>query len=154
MKILFLTHEGYNTNIVTTQVVKHCEALESGNLKFGIITVELNSKTRHLSARNYKRYISSDSPIIIKLFYGFNPYLPLNILINLCKLFKILKQVKDYDVIHARSDYTAFLCNLMRPQHKLSVIWDCRGDFIDELRLVAENNSLIVKLFIKFVLIP
>lgn len=154
MKILFLTHEGFNTNIITTQVIKHCESLETNTRKFDIITFELISKATYLSNKNYERYLLSNSQISLKLFFGFYPYLPFNIFINLYLLYKVFRKFKDFDVIHARSDYTTYLCNLLKPFHKLPVIWDCRGDFTDELLLVSQKKSFIIELYTKYVLIP
>ncbi len=143
MRALFITHEGFGNSIFRSQVIEHCESMRKNGIEFDILTYETFAKSYGSSLANVKEYLKWGE-VNISLKKAFNIYIPGSLLINLLILAKdILRHVKsnNYKFIHARADYTAFLCILLKPLHKLPVLWDCRGDSVDELKFATEKYS-------------
>lgn len=153
---LFITHEGFGSSIFRSQVIEHCESMRELGYDFDILTYETFKKAWHISLENAKDYRSKTKKEIY-LKKAANIYYPGSTFVNLLLLARDLiniKKVNSYKLIHARADYTAFLCILLKPLHKVPVVWDCRGDSVDELQFASEKLSKIFRLFINYFLIP
>ena len=141
-RALFISHEGITSTIFTSQVVEHAISMKDINIDFDILTYNTFSKTYQLSITNYVKLKKNYPNINILLKKGFNIYYPFSTIINLLKLFLFLIFKRNcYQFIHARSDYTAFLCILLKVFHKTPVYWDCRGDSLDELRSALKKKN-------------
>lgn len=129
--------------------------LEHGIL-FEILTYETFKKSRAASVSNFGDYVKwGRVPITLK--NAINIYLPGSTLINCFILAKDLLRLSrsgNYEFIHARADYTAFLCAILRPFHKLPVVWDCRGDAVDELKFSIEKYSWFARKILGTLLVP
>ncbi len=156
MKALFVTHEGFGNSIFRSQVIEHCESMNKNGVEFDVLTYETFSKSFEGSLANVKEYLKWGG---VNIFFrkAINIYLPASLLINLFILARdILKNTKtnNYKFIHARADYTAFLCILLKPLHKLPVLWDCRGDSVDELKFATEKYSSTIRAILFLLLLP
>ena len=155
-KGLFITHEGFGSSIFRSQVIEHCESLLDHDYDFDILTFDTFRKSRkesELNTRNYLRWGSRK----ITLKSAANRYFPFSTLANLFFLWREMKklfQTQRYHFIHARADYTACLCVLLRPLHKLPVVWDCRGDSVDELKFSLEQFSWGYRAILSVLLVP
>ncbi len=155
-KALFVTHEGFGSSIFRSQVIEHCESLVEHGFDFDILTFNIFGKSRKSSDSNLQKYLKWGSRRVI-LKNAANLYLPFSTLTNLFLLWRELKKLfhtQQYDFIHARSDYTACLCVLLKPLHRLPVIWDCRGDSVDELKFSLIRFSRIPRTILYVMLIP
>lgn len=152
---LFILHEGIGNSIFTTQVLEHVKYMKKHSIEIDILTFETLKKQRHITLNNYNR-IKKDSPeITIFLKKGINQFFIFGGIYNLIVLyFFLFKNRKKYSFIHSRADYTTFLNILIKKFIKLPIIWDCRGDSLDELRLSLKDKSPIVKLYGLLYLIP
>lgn len=156
MKALFITHEGFGDSIFRSQVIEHCESMKEHGIDFDVLTYETFKKSSKGSLRNFKEY-SKWGKLNILLKNAMNIYMPGSTLFNLLILARdILKNIKSnqYQFIHARADYTAFLCILLKPLHKLPVLWDCRGDSVDELKFSIEKYSVCIRAILQLLLLP
>jgi hypothetical protein len=150
--VLFITHEGFLSTIFQSQVLEHCSYINKefdNEIQIDVLTYEVFSSQYIESCKNLERFKSgSEYKESYKIFLekGFNIYYPLSLFLNLYLLYKFLKE-KNYSVIHARSNYTAFLCVLLRPVHRAKVVWDCRGDEYSELKQILKKKSKFVQLY-------
>ena len=155
-KVLFITHEGFGSSIFRSQVIEHCESLLYHGYDFDILTFDTFRKSRKESELNIQNYLRWGSrKITLKI--GVNKYFPFSTLANLFFLWREIKkllQTQQYHFIHARADYTACLCVLLRRFHKLPVVWDCRGDSVDELKFSLEQFSWAYRAILTVLLVP
>lgn len=156
MKALFITHEGFGDSIFRSQVIEHCESMKANGFDFDVLTYETFTKSFARSLSNLNAYLKGGT-LNIFLKRAANIYMPGSSLINLFILARdIQRNLKSnqYKFIHARADYTAFLCVLLKPFHKLPVLWDCRGDSVDELKYATEKYSSSVRALLYLLLMP
>jgi hypothetical protein len=155
VRYLFLMFEGIGSTIFNSQVAVHVNEMNKNNLKFDILSFETWRKQWKKSNENLILYKNNNSNLNIKLSKGINIYLPLLNLMNVFLfLYYIYPKRKDYKLIHARSDYAAFISIITRPLHKLPVIWDCRGDSVDELRYSFDKKNILLRLISLVYLLP
>lgn len=156
MRGLFVTHEGFGNSIFQSQVIEHCKSMKSVGVDIDILTYEVFRKAWSVSATNAAKF-QKNGYLTLWLKKAVSIYAPFSTLINLLILaidINRLANFKRYKFIHARADYTAFLCTLLKPIHGLPVIWDCRGDSVDELNFAIEKFSPPIYLLLYFCLIP
>jgi glycosyltransferase involved in cell wall biosynthesis len=155
-KALFVCFEGFGNSIFQSQVVEHCESMKDKGFDFTVVTFEPFKKSWVDSQNNLNKYKKRG---ILKIFLSrcVNIYWPMSTLINLLLLlFAIKKNIKisDYEFIHARTEYSAALCLLLKPLHRIPVVWDCRGDQVDELLLATEKFTTIIRLALLLAFLP
>lgn len=156
MKVLFVTHEGFGNSIFRSQVIEHCESMKELGFDFDVLTYETFKKNRGVSFSNLLNFSkSSNLKVLLKL--GFNIYKPFSMILNLFLLINDIKKfqkINPYALIHARADYSALLCSLLKPFHKLPVVWDCRGDSVDELKFALEKFGFLPRVILYLALVP
>lgn len=146
-KALFILHEGIGSTIFNSQVLEHSKGMKELGVEFDILAFDTLKKTWELSNNNLLKIKQTNPDVNIILKKGMNIYYPFSLFYNLISLlFFFIKNKEVYSFIHARADYTAFLCILSKPFHKLPVYWDCRGDTVSELKDSLSRKSNIIKL--------
>jgi hypothetical protein len=153
-KCLFVLHEGIGSTIFNSQVLEHSIGMKNYEFDIDILSYNTFSKSWNLSKANHS-YINQTLPNIkLFLFKALNIYNPFSYLYNsILLIIFFLKNKNVYKLIHARADYTAFLCILTKPFHKLPVIWDCRGDSISELQDSLSRKNIVVNFFGNFIFV-
>jgi hypothetical protein len=145
---LFITHEGFGNSIFRTQVIEHCLSMAQDGVSFDVLTYETFPKHWPTSLSNLRSFEQAARGLAITLRRAAFIYLPFSTLINMALLCVHVAQMRGsrrYHFLHARSDYTAFMCVLLKPFHGLPVIWDCRGDSSDELDFSLANKNPLVR---------
>tara|TARA_Y100000385_G_scaffold290653_1_gene364753 strand:- start:1154 stop:2329 length:1176 start_codon:yes stop_codon:yes gene_type:complete len=149
---LFVTHEGIGSSIFRSQVLEHCISMKKLGYNLDILTYEIFSSNWNNSVINLKKYSKLCSINLKKAIWIYYPFSELfNLFILIIDLFK---SKKTYHFIHARADYTAFLCIILKPFHHLPVVWDCRGDSVDEMKFSSSKYNLFIRLYFKLLIIP
>lgn len=147
MNALFVTHEGIGNSIFRSQVLEHCADMRMYDVKFDILVYNGYRKLWTTSLRNHQVY-QELYPGTIFLKKGLSIWTPFSFLYNAIHFIVFLKRNKfRYDYLHARTDYSAFISLLSYPVHRIPVIWDCRGDSLDEIKLAVSNAKTIVRMF-------
>lgn len=145
-KGLFVLHEGVGSTIFTSQVMEHAACMRQQGLTLDVLTFETFKRERPASQRNLARIAQNYPGVEIALRFGMNIYLPLSSLVNAVLLLRhLLARRGQYAFLHARADYTAFLCLLTKPLHGVPVVWDCRGDAVGELRDALSRRSRLLR---------
>lgn len=145
---LFITHEGFGNSIFRTQVIEHCLSMEKDGVAFDVLTYETFPKHWPISLSNLRTFERLTRGLAIVLRRAAYIYFPFSTPINMALLGRDIakmKRIGSYHFLHARSDYTAFMCVLLKPFHRLPVVWDCRGDSSDELDFSLANKNLLVR---------
>lgn len=155
-RAIFLTHEGIGNSIFRSQVMEHCHSMSNYGYSFDILVYNTFKKTWLTSLNNYTNYTNSfEVKIVLKKALWI--YLPFSFLPNLfilaLDIYK-LKKNNNYSFIHARADYSAFLAIILKPFHGLNVVWDCRGDSIDELIFNSKKFNFLIRNLIRMMLLP
>ncbi len=155
MKVLFITHEGIDSSIFNSQVLIHAKTMKSLGVEIDILTFNTNKKTKNLSLDNLKKLQLSYPDINIILKNGLNIFYPFATIYNsIVLLFFFINNKKEYKLIHARSDYTTFVCCVTKFIHQKKIIWDCRGDSLNELQDSLANKNNFIKIIGYIYLIP
>ena len=142
MKALFLMHEGVGDSIFESQVLGHCNSMFLHGVSFDVLTYDLFRKSWCASSRNRLKFASQLTGGDIILKKGLNLYIPFAAIVNAFLLIHFFcVSGRKYELIHARTEYSAFIAILAFPFHRRPIIWDCRGDSQDELSLAFENKS-------------
>ncbi len=154
-RALFILHEGVGSTIFNSQVLEHVKDMANFNLTIDILSYDTFEKSWELSQKNLQKTIEKHPNIKITLKKAANIYMPFSSVYNLVLLISFLtKHRRKYDFIHARADYTAFLCILAKPFHRLPVYWDCRGDAVDELKDSLSRKGKLVRRIGNVYLVP
>jgi hypothetical protein len=151
-KGLFVLHEGIADTIFNSQVLEHVISMKSLGIDFDILSFNTFNKSWNQSNYNFESIKKKYPNLNIFLNKALNIYYPFSFLVNSIFLLRFLKN-KKYDFIHARADYTAFLCILTKPIHKINVLWDCRGASVDELKDSLSRKNSLIKIFGRFFLV-
>jgi hypothetical protein len=153
---LFISFDGIGSSIFDSQVSAHAKAMRELGVNLDIVAFEPFRKAWGVSRNNLYNNIKSSPEISITLIKASNIYLPLANIVNFfIVLFSIKKATKSnqYDFIHARSDYSAYICYLTQRFHKLPIIWDCRGDSVDELKdALSRKTNIFTRLYGKYLM--
>lgn len=153
-KGLFILHEGISSTIFNSQVLEHSKGLKKSGIEFDILSFDTLAKTWELSKNNLGKAKITHPDVNIKLIKAMNIYYPFSLFVNFILLVSFFKKnKKNYSFIHARTDYTTFLCILTKPFHNLPVYWDCRGDNVSELKDSLSRKNLFVRLIGNFYLV-
>ena len=120
---LFVLHEGIGSTIFRSQVLEHVVDMERVGIQMSILTFETFQKARKMSEMNRQRIVDKYKSTKVDLKFGMNIYLPFSTLVNAFLLARhLVLNRKEFSFIHARADYTAFLCLLTKPIHRLPVL--------------------------------
>ena len=147
MKVLFVSHEGIDSSIFNSQVLLHAQSLKDKGIEIDILSYNTNKKTKKISLTNFNKMKLDYPEIKIMLKQGINIFFPFAAFYN--SLFLILffiQNNKKYNIIHSRSDYSTFLCCATKIFHGKKIIWDCRGDSLNELEDTLVNKNFLLKI--------
>lgn len=151
---LFVLHEGVGSTIFTSQVLEHVLNMNRRGIRLEILTFETFRKARKISEKNLQFIAEKYKSVKVDLKTGMNIYFPFSTVINAITLARYLVRHRtEYSFIHARADYTAFLCLLTKPLHGLPVLWDCRGDAVGELQDSLSRHSRFLRVTLGIVLL-
>ena len=131
--------------------MEHAIGMKKLGIEFDILAYNTLKKTWVLSNENLSKFEKAKPEVDIILKKARNIYYPFSFIYNFILLLAFfIKNKKKYSFIHARADYTAFLCILTKPFHNLPVYWDCRGDSMSELKDNLSRKNILIRLVGKF----
>ena len=131
-RILFLMHEGVESTIFQSQVAVHALEMQELGYEIEIWTFETTLKSLGSSLRNVA-HAETLSTSRVRLLRGIYQFLPFSDLINaLVLLFHIRHSSQRFDLVHARTDYSASVYSYIARFVRAPMVWDCRGDSFHE----------------------
>lgn len=143
MNGIFILFEGVDSTIFASQVAQHAHDMGKNGARLRVLVLEPNRKNWQRSVRNKELIEGLYPDLQISLKPCVSLFLPFSMLINLFILahhFRRMSQADSVDFIHARADYCASLCVLLRLFFRIPIIWDCRGAAHAELKALLERK--------------
>jgi len=127
-KNLFLFFEGLATNVIDSQVLTHCKNMKKIGVEFEIWAFACNDELYKNSLERIE-YAQELSECEVKVFKGIRPAYPFSERLNTSIVKNNIKKYNiQFDLIHARTDYSAHVASQVTDDF----IWDCRGDALAE----------------------
>jgi len=146
MKLLFIFFEGLPSTVIESQVFLHCKELKKIDINCEIWTFAWNKELYKDSLKKLDR-AKEISGCEVKVLKGIRPAYPFSEVINSFILKYSLKKFNySYDLIHARTDYSAAVVSYVTK----NFIWDCRGDVEAEFEAKFNSKNKILIAYKKY----
>jgi hypothetical protein len=128
-KGLYVLFEGLWDTVIDSQVLLHAREMK----EHSIVDFEIWSFAcfDDLYEKSLARMGEAEdlSRCLIRVFRCVRPAMPFSCIRNAFLLYKNIRKFKpEFDLIHARTDYSAAVCSYLKFFTKFDLIWDCRGD--------------------------
>lgn len=141
-RVLFLMHEGVGSTIFHSQVAVHALEMKRLGVDVEIWTYETARKSREQSRRNLEA-LANLGDVRVRLRSGAYVFLPGSAIVNAAVLWRDLRRARGrFDVIHARTDYSASVYSYLSRVVGVPMVWDCRGDAYPETVEALERRRL------------
>lgn len=138
---LFVVFHEIAPTIFESQIAVHVDEMRAIGVEMEVWVFARDLKSYELS-RKRAPALAARHGVIIRVFRGFYFGLMMADPVNAWRLWLALRKGSFAPCfIHARTDYSAFICGLLRLFFGYELIWDCRGDVIAEQRLAHADPS-------------
>jgi hypothetical protein len=152
---LFVLHEGIPNTIFRSQILEHVNDMERKGFNIDILSFNTESKIWDISESNLKDIQRTYPNLSIVLKKGVNIYIPFSRFLNfILFVYFIWINKKKYSFIHARANYSAFLSLFTKLIFHIPVVWDCRGDSVDELKDALYRKGGLINWIGMLILLP
>lgn len=146
-KILLILFEGLPGTVIDSQVLLHArEMARLGIAEFEIWTFACS---RALYRRSCAAQVRAQelAGCSVRVFRGVRPAVPGSVVLNgLLAAAAMLRFRPQFDIMHARTDYTAAVCAILKRWRRFVLIWDCRGDSVAEFAERFKPRRLIPRI--------
>jgi hypothetical protein len=140
-RVLFLMHEGIPATIFQSQIAVHAVEMKELGFDVEIWTYETTLKSAADSRRNLAQ-LASIGTLQVRLLRGMYVFLPCSDLVNAMILrWHLWLSRARFDLVHARSDYSAAVYSWIARGVGLPMLWDCRGDAYPETEQALEVHG-------------
>jgi len=131
--ILLILFEGIPPTVVNSAVFDHARSLsEAGAARFEIWSF-CSSSAVFRTSRVKLQEVRERSGSKVRLLPGIRPGLPYSVAFNARLIqFALAQSGMRPSLIHARGDYVAAVCAVVRQRYGIPLLWDCRGDCVAE----------------------
>lgn len=133
-RVLLTFFEGLTETVIDSQVLRHVRLMQGADIAdFEIWALPWDPNTRDLSlARQAEAQRRADCPI--RILPGIRPGKFGSVAANAATLSEAAKQYDArFDIVHARTDYTALAAAPFARNIGAALLFDCRGDSAAEL---------------------
>lgn len=142
-RVLFLMHEGVGSTIFQSQVAVHALAMRQLGYAVDVWTFETTRRHLPTSRRNLAR-VAALGPLPVRLLRGVHVFLPGSDALNALLLaWYLWRSGRRYDVVHARTDYSASVYAFVRRLFGAPLVWDCRGDAYPETAQALDGRRRV-----------
>lgn len=127
-RVLLVLFEGLANTVVDSAVLDHTRQAAERGVAFEIWAFCCTGESyRHsLGALERAQHLAG-WPIRVRR--GVRPAVPFSVALNrLLLAWAILREKPGFDIIHARTDYSAAVAAAAKAMRKAVLVWDCRGD--------------------------
>lgn len=136
--ILVFFH-GFSPTIIDSQVMLHAREMKERGVELEVWCFTLTSEAYKKSLDRLEM-AQQFSGIKVRLFKMIRPIIPFSGIINGWIFYtKLTKLRPSFYFIHARTDFSAYICGYLRLFTKFTLIWDCRGD--TEAEFCSQNPT-------------
>ncbi len=118
--------------IESQELVHASEMARLGIAEFEIWAVAC-SKTLHRRSTAAQARAQALAGCPVRVFRGVRPAVPGSIAFNAMLLAAAMLRLRPvFDMVHARTDYAAAVCAVLKHWRQFVLVWDCRGDSVAE----------------------
>ena len=145
-KGLFITFEGLSPTIADSQVIIHIQDMRDAGIDIDLWAF---APKRNMYAYSLPRLVELQQTYgqKVRLFRGVPPTFPFSELFNAVFIWWLMHNTKtEVSFVHARTDYAAAVCGLVKVFRKFMLIWDCRGDAEAEYLSKYSQTTLLRRL--------
>jgi glycosyltransferase involved in cell wall biosynthesis len=131
--VLLILFEGIPSTVIDSAVFDHARSLsEAGAARFEIWSF-CSSAALFRTSRAKLQEVQQRSGSKVRLLRGIRPAVPFSVALNARLIqFTLAQSGLRPSLIHARGDYVAAVCRLVRERNGIPLLWDCRGDCVSE----------------------
>lgn len=143
VRVLYVLFEGLPETVIDSQVAEHIRMVrESLGWDFEIWAFACTSSGMARSLRR-RDAVESHTGCRVRVLRGVRPAVPPSRRLNGLQLVRAIGRGRPpFDLVHARTDYTAATMGPIARRHGLPMIWDCRGDSVAEFESRADRGGL------------
>ena len=146
-KVLYILTENLSIGVIKSQVISHINFIKKN--KIASFTILICNWSDEELSKSKEELESIMREIDCKIFFVkiFRPLFFFFSHLNKKKIYKLISSLNiKFDYIHARTDYSANLCQYLTKDYKL--IWDCRGDSAAETNYSNFSPFKFIRRFI------
>lgn len=142
VRVLYVLFEGLPETVIDSQVAEHIRTVREGlGWDFELWAVDCTSSGMARSLRR-RDAVEAHTGCRVRVLRGVRPAVPLSRRLNGLQLARALGNGRPpFDLVHARTDYTAAVMGPTARRHGLPMIWDCRGDRVAEFEARAGQGG-------------
>ncbi len=142
IRVLYVLFEGLPETVIDSQVAAHIRTVREGlGWDFELWAVACTSvgMARSLDRREA---VEAHTGCRVRVLRGVRPAVPLSHRLNGLLLARALGSGRPpFDLVHARTDYTAAAIGPIARRHEIPMIWDCRGNSVAEFEARADQGG-------------
>jgi hypothetical protein len=132
---IYVLFEGLADTVIDSQVLLHAADMR----RHGIVDFEIwcVAGSSPLYERSLPQLAATKRlpGLPVRVFRGVRPSLPGSALVNALLLWLRMRRISPaFELVHARTDYSAAVCYYLKLFRSFDLIWDCRGDTEAEFR--------------------
>ncbi|MEQ9607599.1 MAG: hypothetical protein RLN99_08035 [Kiloniellaceae bacterium] len=143
VRVLYVLFEGLPETVIDSQVAEHIRMVREGlgwDFELWAFACTSNGMARSLRRRDA---VESHTGCQVRVLRGVRPAVPSSRRLNGLQLSRAIGNGRPpFDLVHARTDYTAATMGPVARRHGLPMIWDCRGDSVAEFEARADQGGL------------
>ncbi len=133
LRVLFLLFEGLPPTVIDSQVLQHARTMrERTGTRFEVWAFAC-SNALYAASLERREHAEALAGCRVRVFRGVRPAFPGS---RFCNGRRIMRELAprraEFDLVHARTDYTASCAADAARLVTLPLLWDCRGDAVAE----------------------
>jgi len=138
IRVLYALFEGLPETVIDSQVAEHIRTVREGlgwDFELWAFACTSGGMTRALRRREA---VEAHTGCRVRVLRGVRPAVPQSRRLNGLQIARALVSgPPPFDLVHARTDYTAAAMGPIARRHGIPMIWDCRGDSVAEFEARA-----------------
>mgnify|MGYP003626841719 CR=1 FL=1 len=137
-RVLFVLFEGLADTVIDSQVLDHARDMAIAGVANFEIWAFACDDALHARSLEKRDAAAERAGAPVRVLRGVRPLMPGGEAINAHRLDAALARYRPaFDILHARTDYTAAVCARLRDRDRFTLVWDCRGDAVAEMQARA-----------------
>jgi len=131
---IFLLFEGLPRTVIESQVLSVAKKLGQAGLQVEVWAFAINNQSYKEGLAVLPKY-SNDFGLKIRLFKGVRSIVPFSRIINAALLFMIMRISNASPAfVRGRTEYATAVASLVKPFFGFKLVWDARGDTVNEYK--------------------
>ena len=142
-RVLYVLFEGLPETVIDSQVAAHIRTVREGlgwDFELWAVACTPSGMARSLRRREA---VEAHTGCRVRVLRGVRPAVPSSRWLNGLQLGRVFGNGRPpFDLVHARTDYTAATMGPIARRHGIPMIWDCRGNSVAEFEARADQGGV------------